>query len=79
MFLVVPDPVHGLVAAPESARDLTPGTEEALTAQGFTWNSEIQAYTSQRDNSPAALKQVVCALNDLGHEVLASTTPRTVG
>ncbi|WP_371642603.1 hypothetical protein [Streptomyces mirabilis] len=39
MFLVVPDPAHGLVAAPQSPDDLTPDTREALTVQGFTWDS----------------------------------------
>ncbi|MGW7365419.1 hypothetical protein ACWGI8_18745 [Streptomyces sp. NPDC054841] len=76
MFLVVPHPAHGLVAAPESSLDLTPGTEEALTVRGFTWNSEIEAYTRQTNSSPAAVELTAGALRELGHYVFSSYTPR---
>ncbi|MGA5150138.1 hypothetical protein ACPCSF_34770 [Streptomyces griseoincarnatus] len=75
MFLVVPDPAHGLVAAPRSSDDLTPGTEETLTAQGFAWNSEIEAYTRPTDNSPAAVELTAGALRELGHYAFSSYTP----
>ncbi|MFD7407780.1 hypothetical protein ACFV7R_35135 [Streptomyces sp. NPDC059866] len=75
MFLVVPDPAHGLVAAPQSFLDITPGTEEALTAQGFTWNGEIEAYTRQTDHSPAAVERTAGPLRELGHYVFSSYTP----
>jgi hypothetical protein len=55
VFLVVPDPAHGLVAAPQPSDDLTPATEQALAAQGFTWNGEIEAYTREAVHGPAAV------------------------
>ncbi|MGX4695124.1 hypothetical protein [Streptomyces sp. JNUCC 63] len=75
MFLVVPDPAHGLVAAPRSPADLTPGTKETLTSQGFTWNSEIKAYNRPADSSPEAVERTAGALRELGHYVLSSYTP----
>ena len=75
MFLVVPDPAHGLVVAPRSSLDLTRGTEEALTAQGFTWDSRIEAYTRQTDSSPAAVERTAGTLRELGHYVFSSITP----
>ncbi|POX47706.1 hypothetical protein C3489_28915 [Streptomyces sp. Ru71] len=72
MFLVVLDPAHGLVAAPRSSDDLSPGTEETLTAQGFAWNSEIEAFTRPTDNSPAAVELTADTLRELGHYVLSS-------
>ncbi|MGW2651686.1 hypothetical protein ACWC2T_44175 [Streptomyces sp. NPDC001393] len=75
MFLVVPDPAHGLVAAPRSSADRTPATEEALTAQGFTWNSEIEAYTRGADHSPEAVDRTAGALRELGHYVFSSCMP----
>ncbi|MFF9171856.1 hypothetical protein ACF1AY_35810 [Streptomyces sp. NPDC014776] len=75
MFLVVPDPAYGLVAAPRSSADLTPGTKDALTAQGFAWNSEIEAFTRPTDSSAAAVELTAGALRELGHYVLSSYTP----
>lgn len=75
MFLVAPDPAHGLVAAPQSSDDLTPATEQFLAAQGFTWNSEIEAYTRQADHGPEAVDGTAGALRDLGHYVFSSWTP----
>lgn len=75
MFLVVPDPAHGLVAAPQSSRDLTPGTVEYLIAQGFAWNDEIEAYTCQTDDIPAAVDRITKVLRGLGHRVQFSWTP----
>ncbi|MEU6511043.1 hypothetical protein [Streptomyces sp. NPDC046942] len=75
MFLVVPDPAHGLVAAPETADDLTPRTVETLASRGFTWNSEIEAYTRQADSSPAAVDDTAGALRGLGHYVFSANTP----
>ncbi|MFI8221296.1 hypothetical protein [Streptomyces sp. NPDC085932] len=72
MFLVVPDPAHGLVAAPQSSRDLTPGTVEYLTAHGFAWNEEIEAYTCRADDIPAAVDRITRVLRGLGHHVLSS-------
>ena len=75
MFLVVPDPAHGLVAAPQSSDDLTPTTQQFLAAQGFTWNSAIEAYTRQADHSPAAVDDTAGTLRELGHYVFSSHTP----
>jgi hypothetical protein len=75
VFLVVPDPAHGLVAAPQSSDDLTPETEQALAAQEFTWNDEIEAYTREADHSPNAVDGVAGLLRDLGHYVFSSYTP----
>ncbi|WP_031487295.1 hypothetical protein [Streptomyces bicolor] len=75
MFLVVPDPAHGLVAAPESSDDLTPATEEILAAQGFTWNAEIEAYTRLADHGPAAVDHTAGMLRDLGHYVFSAHMP----
>jgi hypothetical protein len=75
VFLVVPDPAHGLVAAPRSSDDLTPGTEETLTLQGFAWNSGIEAYTRPTGSSPASVDLTAGALRELGHYVISSYTP----
>ncbi|MEU9191318.1 hypothetical protein AB0D14_43945 [Streptomyces sp. NPDC048484] len=75
MFLVVPDPAHGLVAAPESSGDLTPVTEESLAVQGFSWNSEIEAYTRQADHDPAAVDDTAGMLRNLGHYVFSAYRP----
>jgi hypothetical protein len=75
VFLVVPDPAHGLVAAPQSSDDLTPATEHFLADQGFTWNSEIEAYTRQADHGPAAVDSTAGMLRELGHYVFSSWTP----
>ncbi|MEU1273631.1 hypothetical protein [Streptomyces sp. NPDC005799] len=74
MFLVVPDPAHGLVAAPESETDPDPLTQQALTAEGFTWHSGIEAYT-RTPSSRAAVDRTAHILRDLGHYVFASWTP----
>lgn len=75
MFLVTPDPAHGLVAAPQSSADLTPATEQSLAAQGFAWNSEIEAYTRQADHSPAAVDDIAGMLRELGHYVFSLNKP----
>ncbi|GJF26549.1 hypothetical protein [Streptomyces sp. HO565] len=75
MFLVTPDRSHGLMAAPRSPEDLTPGTEETLTAQGFTWNNDIEAYTCPTGRSPEDVDRTAGALRALGHFVLSSYTP----
>jgi hypothetical protein len=75
VFLVVPDPAHGLVAAPESSDDLTPVTEQSLAAQGFAWNSEIEAYTRQADHDPAAVDGTAGMLRELGHYVFSAYRP----
>ncbi|WP_328499604.1 hypothetical protein OG828_49290 [Streptomyces sp. NBC_00457] len=75
MFLVVPDPAHGLVAAPQSSDDLTPATEQSLADQGFTWNSEIEAYTRQTGHNPAAVDDTAGMLRELGHYVFSSHKP----
>lgn len=79
MFLVQPDPAHGLVAAPRSSDDLTPGTDATLTAQGFAWNSEIEAYTRQADHGPEAVDLTAGSLRELGHFVIASWAPLPTG
>ncbi len=75
MFLVVPDPAHGLVAAPQSSDDLTPVTEQSLAAHGFTWNNEIEAYTRQADHDPAAVDGTAGMLRALGHYVFSAYRP----
>lgn len=75
MFLVVPDPAHGLVAAPQSSDDLTPATEQYLAAQGFAWNGEIEAYTREADHDPAAVDDTASTLRDLGHYVFSAYRP----
>ncbi|MGW7073510.1 hypothetical protein ACWGII_39635 [Streptomyces sp. NPDC054855] len=75
MYLVIPDPAHGLVAAPQSPNDLTPHTEQALTAQGFTWNNEIEAYTRQTNHAPAAVDTTAGMLRQLGHYVFSTHNP----
>lgn len=75
MFLVTPDPAHGLIAAPQSPHDLTPATQQALAAQGFAWNSEIEAYTRQADHGPAAVEGTADTLRGLGHYVFSTHTP----
>ena len=77
MFLVVPDPAHGLVAAPQSSDDLTPATQEFLAAQEFAWNNEIEAYTRQTDFGPAAVDDTADRLRELGHYVFSTHTPVT--
>ncbi|MET8572993.1 hypothetical protein [Streptomyces sp. NPDC004783] len=79
MFLVTPDRTYGLVAAPRAPEDLTPGTEEALTAQDFTWNSEIEAYTRPTGHGPEGVDRTASTLRGLGHFVLLSYTPAPVG
>lgn len=71
MFLVQPDHVYGLVAAPESSDDLILGTEEALTVQGFAWNTKIEAYTRPAENSPEDVYETAAMLRDLGHHVIS--------
>ena len=75
MFLVVPDPAHGLVAAPQSSDDLTPDTEHALAVRGFTWNGEIEAYARRADQGPAAVDDTADTLRDLGHYVFSAYMP----
>ncbi|WP_331733101.1 hypothetical protein OHU34_43620 (plasmid) [Streptomyces sp. NBC_00080] len=75
MFLVVPDPAHGLVAAPQSSDDLTPLTEESLAARGLAWNDEIEAYTRQADHDPAAVDDIAGMLRELGHYVFSVNRP----
>ncbi|WNZ06149.1 hypothetical protein [Streptomyces sp. 11x1] len=75
MFLVVPDPAHGLVAAPQSSDDLTPVTEQSPAAKGFAWNSEIEAYTRQADHDPAAVDDIAGMLRELGHYVFSVNKP----
>ncbi|MGY1583940.1 hypothetical protein [Streptomyces sp. MN13] len=79
MFLVTPDRIHGLVAAPRSPEDRTPDTEKTLTAQGYTWNSDIEAFTRPTDHSPAAVDRTADALRELGHYVFTSWTPLSPG
>ncbi|MFD0067416.1 hypothetical protein [Streptomyces sp. NPDC056690] len=75
MFLVAPDPAHGLVAAPRSSDDCTPATEESLTARGFAWNNDIEAYTRQADHDPAAVNDTADMLRSLGHFVYSAYRP----
>ncbi|CAL9327514.1 hypothetical protein SUDANB56_00002 [Streptomyces sp. enrichment culture] len=75
VFLVTPDPIHGPKAAPRSPEDFTPRTEETLTAQGFTWNSDIEAYTRPTDHSSEAVDRTAGALHALGHYVFSAHTP----
>ncbi|SNX88619.1 hypothetical protein SAMN06272735_9094 [Streptomyces sp. TLI_55] len=75
MFLVAPDPAHGLVTAPQSPGDLTPATPQALAAQGFTWNSETDAYIRPADHSPQAVDDTTDRLRGLGHYVFSTHTP----
>ncbi|MER5899613.1 hypothetical protein ABT150_05740 [Streptomyces mirabilis] len=75
MFLVVPDPAHGLVAAPQSPDDLTPDTKEALTVQGFTWDSDIEAYTRQTGHGPDDVDHTADALRARGHYVFSAYRP----
>lgn len=75
MFLVTPDRTHGLVAAPRGPEDLTPRTEEILTAQGFTWNSDIEAYTRPTGHNPGDVDRTAGALRELGHYVFSTNTP----
>ncbi|MEU0047269.1 hypothetical protein [Streptomyces werraensis] len=79
MFLVIPDPAHGLVVAPRSGDDLTSETEQVLTAQGFTWDNEIEAYTRPTDHGPEAVDYAAGLLRALGHYVLSCwmAVPRT--
>lgn len=79
MYLVTLDPAHGLVVAPRSGDDLTPETEQALTAEGFTWSSGIEAYTRPADSDPEAVDHAAGLLRALGHYVFScwTTTPRT--
>ncbi|MGP4014101.1 hypothetical protein [Streptomyces sp. 4N124] len=79
MFLVVPDPAHGLVAAPQSSDDLTPATEHSLADQGFTWNSEIEAYTRPSGCGPAAVDDTADMLRELGHYVFSAYKPLPIG
>ncbi|MGW4102016.1 hypothetical protein [Streptomyces sp. NPDC004976] len=71
VYLVTPDPAHGLVVAPRSSDDLTPATEQALTAQDFTWNTEIEAYTRPTDHAPEDVERTADALRALGHYVIS--------
>ncbi|MGV9705308.1 hypothetical protein [Streptomyces sp. NPDC003483] len=75
MFLVVPDPAHGLVAAPESSNDLTPETEGFLTGQGFTWNDEIDAYARPTGHGPADVDDTADTLRGLGLYVFSGYRP----
>ncbi|WP_406229178.1 hypothetical protein [Streptomyces anthocyanicus] len=75
MFLVVPDLNHGLVAAPRGPEDVTPDTGEALTGRGFTWNSEIEAYTRPTGHSPEDVDRTAGVLRDLGHYVFDAHMP----
>ncbi|MFJ3445949.1 hypothetical protein ACIPM2_32800 [Streptomyces sp. NPDC086081] len=75
MFLVVLDPAHGLVAAPQSSCDLTPVTTQYLTCQGFAWNDDIEAYTRRTDQTPAAADRIAGVLRDLGHYVFCAHRP----
>lgn len=77
MFLVVPDTTHGLVAAPRSPDDLTPATEQFLTAKGFTWNNEIEAYTRPVGHGPDAVDDTADRLREMGHYVFSTHTPVT--
>lgn len=75
MFLVVPDPIHGLVAAPESSADLTPATLGFLTRKGFAWNSEIEAYTRPTGDGPDDVDSTAGVLRQLGHYVFSAHRP----
>ncbi|MFC7309020.1 hypothetical protein ACFQVC_33050 [Streptomyces monticola] len=72
----MPDPAHGLVTAPQSSDDLTPATEVALAAQGFT---EIEAYTRRADHGPEAVDDTAGVLRDLGHYVFSAYAPPRAG
>ncbi|MET8291511.1 hypothetical protein ABZV80_41015 [Streptomyces sp. NPDC005132] len=75
MFLVVPDPAHGLVAAPQSSDDRTPDTDGFLTGQGFTWNDEIEAYTRPTGHSPDDVDHTADTLRGLGQYVFSGHKP----
>ncbi|MET8411710.1 hypothetical protein ABZV34_27055 [Streptomyces sp. NPDC005195] len=75
MFLVVPDPAHGLVAAPESSDDLTPEIEGFLTSDGFDWNREIDAYTRPTGHSPDDVDHTADTLRGLGQYVFSGYRP----
>ncbi|MGW5657191.1 hypothetical protein [Streptomyces humi] len=79
MFLVTPDPAHGLVAAPRSSDDLTPGTESTLASQGFAWNGEIEAFSRPTGCSPEDVDRTAGALRELGHFVFSCYLPRFPG
>lgn len=75
MFLVIPDAAHGLVAAPESADDLTPEITGFLTLQGFTWIDEIEAYTRPTGHSPNDVDHTADTLRGFGQYVFAAYQP----
>ncbi|MGW4951469.1 hypothetical protein [Streptomyces parvulus] len=75
MFLVVPDPAHGLVAAPQSSADLTPLTEAFLAEREFAWNDEVEAYTREAGHAPTDVDDVANALRELGHYVFSCNVP----
>ncbi|MFE9769797.1 hypothetical protein ACFYPC_35635 [Streptomyces sp. NPDC005808] len=77
MYLVTPDPGHGVVAAPRAPKDLTAETEQALGARGFTWNDSIEAYVrpSPADEATSTAADVAAELRALGHYVI---TPAAV-
>ncbi|MFI6340756.1 hypothetical protein [Streptomyces sp. NPDC050535] len=77
MYLVTPDPDHGVVAAPRAPEDLTAETEQALTARGFTWHNDIEAYVrpTPADEATSTAAAVCAELRTLGHYVI---TPAAV-
>ncbi|GGX56008.1 hypothetical protein [Streptomyces chartreusis] len=76
MYLVEPDPEHGVVAAPRTEDDRTPLTEQSLIAEGFSWDSEIEAYTRPGDSTPETVDRTARILRGLGHTVITSWTAR---
>ncbi|MER5385165.1 hypothetical protein ABT040_33660 [Streptomyces sp. NPDC002688] len=73
MYLVTPDPGHGVVAAPCAPQDLTAETEQALTAREFTWENSTEAYVrpTPADEATSTAAAVPAELRTKGHYVIA--------
>jgi hypothetical protein len=56
-----------------------PATAQALAAQRFTRNGEIEAYTRQTDHDPAAVDDSAGMLRDLGHYAFSAYMPLHAG
>ena len=78
MYLVIPDPAHGLVAAPRSSDDLTPDTKGFLTGQGFAWNCDIDAYTRPTGHGPDDVDHTADTLRALGQYVISGYRPKAM-
>ncbi|MFI5799103.1 hypothetical protein [Streptomyces sp. NPDC051677] len=73
MYLVTHDTRLGaLVVAPENAADLNEQTTALIESAGFTWRSDIEAFTrpGQQDHQKTAW--ITLRLGQLGHDVLAA-------